>query len=68
MGEMDNNTIRVGDFNNLLIPMDRYSRNKINNAIEIQNDTTGHLDLIDFYTTLPPNTYSFQAHRKSSLR
>ena len=59
MGEMENNTVRVGDFKNLLTPMDRCSRNKINNAIEIQNDTTGHLDLIDFYRTLPPNTYFF---------
>ena len=64
---MDNNTIIVGDFNNLLTPMDRYSRNKINNAIEDQNDTIGHLDLIDIYRTLHLNTYSFQAYRKSSL-
>ena len=56
---MDNNTIIVGDFNNLLTPMDRYSRNKINNAIEDQNDTIGHLDLIDIYRTLHPNTYYF---------
>ena len=39
-GEIHGNTIMVGDFNTLLIAMDRTSRQKINKATEILNDTT----------------------------
>ena len=48
---MDRNTI-VRDFNNLLISIDRFSRQKINKATEILNDTPEHLDLIDIFRTL----------------
>ena len=39
-GETDRNTIIVGDFNTPLTLMDRSSRQKINKATEILNDTT----------------------------
>ena len=39
-GEIDGNTIIVGDFNTTLTSMDRSSRQKINKATEILNDTT----------------------------
>ena len=58
---MDRNTI-VRDFNNLLISIDRSSRQKINKATEILNDTLKHLDLIDIFRTLyikkKPNIHS----------
>ena len=38
-GEIDGNTIIVRDFNTLLTSMDGSSRQKINKAIEILNDT-----------------------------
>ena len=38
-GEIDGNTIKVGDFNTPLISMDRPSRQKINKRKEILNDT-----------------------------
>ena len=38
----------MGDFTTLLISMDR-SRQKINKATEILNDTTEKLDLIDIF-------------------
>ena len=38
-GEIDRNTIIVGDFNTSLTSMDRSSRQKINKATELLNDT-----------------------------
>ena len=50
-GEIDWNTITVGDFNTPLTSMDRSSRQKIK-ATEILNDTIEMLDLIDIYRIL----------------
>ena len=61
-GEIDVNTIIVGDFNTPLTIMDRFSRHKINKATEILNDTIEQLDLIDIFRMLHPkkqNTHSF---------
>ena len=38
-GEINGNTIIAGDFNTPLASMDRFSRQKINKAMEILNDT-----------------------------
>ena len=38
-GEIDRNSITVGDFNTPLTSMDRSSRQKINKATEVLNDT-----------------------------
>ena len=69
-GETDENKIIVGDFNTTLTSMDRSSRQKINKATEILNDTIEQLDLIDIFRTFYPkkqNTHSFQMHMEHSL-
>ena len=45
-GEIDSNTIIVGDFSTPLTSMDRSSRQKFNKATEMLNDTIEQLDLI----------------------
>ena len=44
-GEINNNTIRVGDFNTPLTRMDRSMKQKLNMETQTLNDTTGKLDL-----------------------
>ena len=69
-GEIDGNTIIVGDFNTPLTSMDRSLRWKSNKATEILNDTIEQLDLIDIFKKLHPqkqNTHSFQVHMEHSL-
>ena len=56
-GEIDNNTIIVGDFNTPLTPMDRSTKQKINKETQTLNDTTDQLDLID--RTFHPKTMNF---------
>ena len=57
-GEINNNTIIVGEFNTLLSPMDR-KLNKINKETQILNDKIDQLDLIDIYRTFHPKTINF---------
>ena len=45
-GEINNNTIIVGDFNTPLIPMERYTKQTINKETQILNDTMDQLDKI----------------------
>ena len=58
-GEIDSNTIIVGDFNTPLSPMDRYSKMKINKQMNALNDTLKKMDLIDIYRTFLPKTTEF---------
>ena len=53
-GEIDGNTIIVGEFNTPVTSMERSSRHKINKATEILKDTIEKLDLIDIFRTLHP--------------
>ena len=46
-GEINSNTIIVGDFNTPLTHMDRSTKQKINKETEILNDTIVQLGLID---------------------
>ena len=65
-GEIDSNTIIVGDFNTPLTPMDRSSRQQINKETQALNDTTDQIDLIDidrtFYPKAAEHTFFSSAH------
>ena len=69
-GEINSNTIIVGDFNTLLTPMDRSTKQKISKETQTLNDTMDQLDLIDIYRTSHPKTMNFtfssNAHRTFS--
>ena len=58
-GEINSNTIIVGDFNTLLTSMDRSIKQKINKEIQTLNDTIDQLDLTDIYRTFHPKTMNF---------
>ena len=54
-GEIDSNTIIVGDFNSPLTPMEQ----KINKETQVLNDTVDEMDLIDIFRTLHPNAEEY---------
>ena len=58
-GEINNNTIIVRDSNTPLKPMDRSTKQKINNETQTLSDTIDQLDLIDIYRTFHPKTMNF---------
>ena len=58
-GEINNNTIIVGDFNTPLTLMDRSTKQKINKETQTLNDTMDQLDLIDIYRTFHPKIMNF---------
>ena len=58
-GEIDSNTLIVGDFNTPLSPMDRSSKMKINMETQALNDTLNKTDLIDIYRTYHPKTTKY---------
>ena len=61
-GEIDSNTIILGDFNTPLTPMDRSSKQK-NNKTQVLNDTLDEMNLIDIFRTFHPNAeeYTFSS-------
>ena len=59
-GEIDSNTIRVGDFNTPLSAMDRSSKMKINKETQALNDTISKMGLIVHYRTLHPRTTEYK--------
>ena len=58
-GEINNNTIILGDFNTPLTPMYRSTKQKINKETQTLSDTMNQLDLIDIYRTFHPQTMNF---------
>ena len=58
-GEIDSNTVIVGDFNTSLTPMDRSSKQKINKETQVLNDTLVEMDLIDIFRTFHPNAEKY---------
>ena len=58
-GEIDSNTIIVGDFNIPLTPVDRSSKQKINKETQVLNDKLDEMDLIDIFRTFHPNAEEY---------
>ena len=58
-GEIDSNTVIVGDFNTPNPPMNRSSKMKINKETEALNDTLNKMDLIDIYRAFHPKTTEY---------
>ena len=69
-GEINSNTIIVGDFNIPLTPMDRSTKQKISKETQTLNDIMDQVDLIDIYRSFHPKTRNFtffsSAHRTFS--
>ena len=69
-GEINNNTLIVGDFNTPLTTMDRSTKQKINKETQTLCDTIDQLDLIDIYRTFHCKTMNFtffsSSHRSFS--
>ena len=65
-GEINSNTIILGDFNTPLRPMDKSSKQKINKEAQVLKDTLDEMDLIDIFRTFHPNaeeyTFFLTAH------
>ena len=58
-GEIDNNTIIVGDVNTPLTAMDRSTRQTISKETQALNDALNQMDLIDIYTTFHPKAAEY---------
>ena len=68
-GEINNNTIIVGDFNTQPTPMHRSAKQKINKETLTLSDAIDQLDRIDTYRTFHPKTMNFmlsQVHTEPS--
>ena len=64
-GEINNNTIIVGDFNTPLTPMDRSTKQKISKETQALNNIMDQLDLIERSKTMNFTFFS-SAHRTFS--
>ena len=66
-GEINRNTIMVGDFYTPLTLMDRSTKQKISKETQTLNATMDKLDLINIYSAFHPKTMDFtffsSAHR-----
>ena len=58
-GEINSNTIIVGDFNTPLTPMDRSTKQKISKETQTLNDIMDQVDLINIFRTFHPQTMNF---------
>ena len=68
-GEIDSNTIIIGDFNTPLTPIDRSSKQKTNKETQVLNDTLDDKDLIDIFRTsiqMQKNIPSSHVHMEHS--
>ena len=68
-GEINSNTVVIGDFNTPLSPMDRSTKMKINKETQALNDTLNKMDLTDIYRTFHPKTteYTFCSSAHGTL-
>ena len=70
-GQIDNNTIIVGDLNTPHTAMHRSTRQKINKETQVLNDALNQMDLrifIGHFIQKQRNTHSSQVHMEQSLR
>ena len=58
-GEINRNTIIVGDFNTSVTPMDRSTKQKISKETQALNDAMDQLDLIDIDRAFHPKLMDF---------
>ena len=58
-GEIDSNTMIVGDFNTPITPMDRSSKQKISKETQVLNDTLDETDLIVIFRMFHPNAEEY---------
>ena len=58
-GEINSNTIIVGDFNTPLTLVDRSSKQKTNRETQVLNDTLDEMDLIDIFRTFHRNAEEY---------
>ena len=58
-GEINSNTIIVGDFNTPLTPMDRSTKQRISKETQTLNNMMDQLDLVDIYRTFHSKTMNF---------
>ena len=65
-GEINSNTIIVGDFNTP--PVERSTKQKINRETQTLNDTMDQLDLIDIYSTFHPQSNQFHLFLKCTRK
>ena len=68
-GEIDRNSITVGDFNTPLTSMDRSSRLKINDETAALNNMLDEMDLIssEHFTPKQQKIHTFQGHMERFL-
>jgi len=65
-GEINNNTIIVGDFNTPLTPMDRSPKQKIHKETQTLNDTKDQLGPINIDWTFHPKTRQMPHTKKKT--
>ena len=69
-GEIDSNTIILGDFSTSFTPTDRSSKQKINKETQVLNDTLNEINLIHIFRTFHSNveeyTFFLSAHETFS--
>ena len=58
-GEIDNNTMIVGNFNTQLTPMDMSSKQKINKETQVLNDPLDKMNLVGIFRTFHPNAEEY---------
>ena len=58
-GEIDSNTIVVGDFTTPLTPVDRSSKQKIHKETQMLNDTLDEMDFIHSFRIFHPNAEEY---------